>query len=112
MQHMLKMKEQNMQRLQLQVQTLQEETKKQHQQIQRLEVEKDGYNKEVMDTKHRCIEQARITLYPHHIPVHDSTIVYTCTQMEEVKRKEMELYQLKKKTAEHESKLKQQQVSK
>ena len=31
-------------------------------------------------------------------------------KMEEVKRKEMELYQLKKKTAEHESKLKQQQV--
>lgn len=30
--------------------------------------------------------------------------------MEEVKRKEMELYQLKKKTAEFESKLKQQQV--
>ena len=30
--------------------------------------------------------------------------------MEEVKRKEMELYQLKKKTAEYESKLKQQHV--
>lgn len=31
-------------------------------------------------------------------------------QMEEVKRKEMELYQLKKKAAEYESKLKQQNV--
>ena len=31
--------------------------------------------------------------------------------MEEVKRKEMQLYQLKKKIAENESKLKQQQVS-
>lgn len=32
------------------------------------------------------------------------------SQMEEVKRKEMELYQLKKRIAGHESKLKQQQV--
>ena len=59
MQHMLKMKEQTMQRLQMQVQALQEETKKQQQRIQRLEVEKEGYNKEAMDTKHRCIEQVR-----------------------------------------------------
>ena len=59
MQHMLKMKEQTMQRLQMQVQTFQEETKKQQQHIQRLEVEKDGYNKEAMDTKHRCIEQVK-----------------------------------------------------
>lgn len=59
MQHMVKMKEQNIQRLQLQIQALQEETKKQHQQIRRLEMEKEGYNKEAMDTKHRCIEQVR-----------------------------------------------------
>ena len=58
-QHVLKIKEQTMQRLQVQVQALQEETKKQHQQLQRLETEKEGYNKEAMDTKHRCIEQVR-----------------------------------------------------
>ena len=39
-----------------------------------------------------------------------NTIVTSSLQMEEVKMKEMQLYQLKKKIAENESKLKQQQV--
>lgn len=48
-----------MQGLKMQVVALQEEVRKQQQQLQRLEVEKEGYNKEAMDTKHRCIEQVR-----------------------------------------------------
>ena len=56
-QHTLKISEQKMQGLKMQVQGLQEEVRKQHQQLQRLEVEKESYNKEAMNTKHRCIEQ-------------------------------------------------------
>lgn len=57
MQHMLKIKEQTIQTLRLQLQTYQEEAKKQHQLIQKLEVEREGYSKEAMSTKQRCIEQ-------------------------------------------------------
>ena len=41
---------------------------------------------------------------------HTHTHTHTQHKMEEVKMKEMQLYQLKKKIAENESKLKQQQV--
>ena len=37
-------------------------------------------------------------------------LTLNCSQMEEVKRREMQLYQLKKKIAENDSKLKQQQT--
>ena len=57
-QHTLKINEQKMQ-----VTGLQEEVRKQQQQLQRLEVEKEGYNKEAMDTKHRCIEQVGDTAH-------------------------------------------------
>lgn len=59
MQHMLKIKEQTIQTLRLQLQTYQEEAKKEHQLIQKLEVEREGYSKEAMSTKQRCIEQVR-----------------------------------------------------
>lgn len=75
MQHMLKMKEQAMQRLQLQVQNFQEEAKKQHQLIQKLEVEREGYSKEAMETKHRCIEQVRHS----HITGTGHVLINPCT---------------------------------
>lgn len=78
MQHMVKMKEQNIQRLQLQIQALQEETKKQHQQIRRLEMEKEGYNKEAMDTKHRCIEQVRYLCVSHTMFVTHIHTIHVC----------------------------------
>ena len=62
-QHTLKINEQKMQGLKMQVTGLQEEVRKQQQQLQRLEVEKEGYNKEAMDTKHRCIEQVGDTAH-------------------------------------------------
>ena len=77
---MLKMKEQSIHRLQLQIQTLQEETKKQHHFIRRLEVEKEGYNKEAMDTKSRCIEQVRQTTHKHiyiYIYIYTHDCMYT-----------------------------------
>lgn len=87
MQHLLKVRDQSIQTLQQEIANYKEEAKKQRQLIQALERERDRYGKDASDAQHGCIQQ-----------------------MEEVKRKEMELYQLKKKIAENESKLKQQQV--
>lgn len=68
-------------------QSYKEEAKKQRYIIQTLERERDHYGKDAATAQQSCI-----------------------VQMEEVKTKEMQLYQLKKKIAESESKLKQQQV--
>ena len=68
-------------------QSYKEEAKKQRYIIQTLEKERDHYGKDAATAQQSCI-----------------------AQMEEVKTKEMQLYQLKKKIAESESKLKQQQV--
>lgn len=90
-------------------QNFKEEAKKQRQLIQKLEMEREGYSKEAMDTKHRCIEQVSHINRETGGEGGQRSIV-CLPQMEEVKRKEMELYQLKKRIAGHESKLKQQQV--
>ena len=69
------------------MQNYREEAKKQRHIICTLERERDRYGKDAADAQQNCM-----------------------SQMEEVKMKEMQLYQLKKKIAENESKLKQQQV--
>lgn len=84
--HLMKIKEQTIQTLQQEIANYKEEAKKQRQLILALERERDRYGKDASDAQQSCI-----------------------SQMEEVKRKEMQLYQLKKRIAEHESKLKQQQ---
>lgn len=66
-------------------QNYKDETKKQHQQHQSLERERDRYGRDAAEAQENCI-----------------------AQMEEVKRREVQLYQLKKKIIESESKLKQQ----
>ncbi|XP_064383730.1 cilia- and flagella-associated protein 58-like [Halichondria panicea] len=85
MDHLVKTRNQAIQRLQQEIANYREEAKKQRQLIQSLERERDRYGKDAADA-------------------HQGTI----SQMEEVKRKEMQLYQLKKQIVEIESKLKQQ----
>lgn len=87
LQHLTKIKDQSIQTLQQDVASYKEEAKKQRQIIQALEKERDHYGKDAAAAQQNCI-----------------------VQMEEVKTKEMQLYQLKKKIAESESKLKQQQT--
>ena len=69
------------------LQNYRDEAKKQRSLISQLERDRDRYGKDASDATQNCLQQ-----------------------MEEVKMKEMQLFQLKKKIVEAESKLKQQQV--
>ena len=68
----------------------------------------------MLQTHSRAASNRWGSAYRSFVPSYSSaTAIHTCVlsaQMEEVKRKEMQLYQLKKKIAENDSRLKQQQV--
>ena len=72
------MKEQEIHRQKAQVQALHEECRRQQQQLQKLEVEKENYNKDAMDTKHRCIEQVRQYILEHSV-LRQCVCVCVCT---------------------------------
>lgn len=87
LEHLVKIKDQSIKTIQQEIANYKEEAKKQRNLLFQLERERDRYGKDATDATQKCL-----------------------SQMEEVKRREMELLRQKKKIAETENKLKQQQT--
>ncbi|XP_003384298.1 PREDICTED: cilia- and flagella-associated protein 58-like [Amphimedon queenslandica] len=87
LEHLMKMKEQTIKTLQHEITNFKEEAKKQRSLLLQLEKERDKYGKESTDATQKCLQQ-----------------------MEEVKRKELEMLQQKKLIAEAQNKLQQQKT--